>query len=114
MVPNSYGLDISLFIDGKSMYSAPLDKNKKLVYTCNMDGSKSRVLLAKSTNTPDVKSATADLVISPGDTLVFTMIALPKTEGGHATVLLNDITSNSKKRENLNKGKYVAVFSREE
>jgi hypothetical protein len=112
-VPDRLAFEVSLFLDAQPMYAAPLNKHKKLVYSCKREGT--RVLLAKSLNAPNVRSATMEINVSGNDTLYFVVTALEKIgESGHDTIFLNDITDNQKQREKLNKKEFVAVLSRED
>ena len=95
------------------MYAAPLHKNKKLIYSCKTTGH--RVLLAKSLNAPNVRSATKEINVTANDTLYFNLGGYGKVgESGHDSIYLIDITDDQKQRSKLNKKEFVAVLSRED
>lgn len=111
-VANTFHTDVSLFINDRSAYPAPLAQRTRLIHTVHSTGKV--VLLAKVTNTPGYRSATTELVLSPGSEHVFLMGVTSGTNSSGEVWLL-DITANTKQRAKLEakKDKWAIVTSEE-
>jgi hypothetical protein len=97
-VAPSFKVDVSHYMNGQSIYPAPLEKGRKLVHTVHSKGK--FTLLAKITNGPGFRSKSLELDIFPGKRNVVVVGAI-KTGEYEGTVLLTDITDNAKQLAKL-------------
>lgn len=95
-VADMYLTDISLFINGQSIYPAPLGFHKKLIHLIRSSGK--MTLLAKATNKPGYKSAAVELDVQPGKVMIYGLALVPAGDD-KGLIMLNDVTSNVKYQE---------------
>ena len=112
-VMSSFNVDVSLFLNGQSIYPAPLAKGNKLVHTVHSTGK--ITLLAKVTNNPGFRSATLDLEFVPGKKYVLKM-GVTKLHEQDGYVWLANVSDNAKHLAKLDKKaeKWSVVESEEE
>ncbi len=92
-VPSMSKVDVSLYLNGQSIYPAPLEKGKQLLHTVRSTGK--FTLLAKVTNSPGFRSKSLELEFTPGKRNVV-ILGVIKTADHEGTVLLTDISNKAK------------------